>query len=81
MPIPGIDEEPQDNIAEQMKALGLVIERSESILKDADDSITKLIEKRGKLATDVQHLCIRRHQLNQEFQRIREAANRNYWPH
>ncbi len=80
MPMPGIDEEPQDNIAEQMKALDLVIERAESILKDADDSITKLIEKRGKLATDVQHLWIRRHQLNQEFQRIREEAKRQFWP-
>lgn len=80
MDILGTDEKP-DLILEQMKALDKVIERAGSMLADADEAITRAIDKRGKLAEDVQHLWIKRHQLNQALQSIREEREKErLWP-
>ncbi len=70
----------EDPIQEQMKVLDEVIADVESMLADADEAITKAIEKRGKLATKVQHLWIRRHYLNNALEKIRSGNFKDMWP-
>lgn len=70
MDMPGIDQPTPDPVTEQMMALDNAIETAQEILADADKGIEKLIERRGKLAKDVQHLWIRRHTLNQKLMKM-----------
>lgn len=72
MDMPGINEPTPDPVTEQMMALDNAIETAQDILADVDKGIEKLIERRGKLATNVQHLWIRRHTLNQKLGEMQE---------
>lgn len=72
MAIPGIDDQTIDQLTFQMMALDDAIATAEAILADADKGIEKLIERRGKLAKDVQHLWNHRHILNQKLTQMRD---------
>lgn len=75
MDMQGTDQPQPDPVTEQMMALDSAIATAEEILADADKGIEKLIEKRGKLAKDVQHLWIRRHTLNQKLMKMQDELN------